>query len=132
MKVTTTKKAKGRLKLCCITPILREVFRISQFDRMFEIYDDEPRIFINNVSAQQGTSGTTPFTFTVSLSSTYDLPVTVNYTTADGSAKAGTDYSEAQNTDINGIFQCKTQSLLRRHEGTKKCYSPFKNISGAP
>ena len=34
-------RANGRLKLCGFAPNLREVFRISQLDRLFEIYDDE-------------------------------------------------------------------------------------------
>ena len=41
----------------------------------------------------EANSGTTPFDFTVSLSAASDMPVTVNYTTTDGSAKAGTDYA---------------------------------------
>jgi anti-sigma B factor antagonist len=34
-------RAEGQLKLCSITPDLREIFRISRFDRLFEIYDEE-------------------------------------------------------------------------------------------
>jgi anti-sigma B factor antagonist len=34
--------AKGHLVLCCIHPQLLEVFRITKFDRVFEIYADEP------------------------------------------------------------------------------------------
>jgi anti-anti-sigma factor len=34
-------EAGGRLKLCCLDPHLREVFRVSRFDRLFEIYDTE-------------------------------------------------------------------------------------------
>ncbi len=33
--------AKGRLKMCCIAPHLREVFKITRFDRIFELYDEE-------------------------------------------------------------------------------------------
>jgi len=35
------KAAQGRLKLCCIAPHLRVVFKITQFDRRLEIYDEE-------------------------------------------------------------------------------------------
>jgi hypothetical protein len=67
------------------------------------IVDDEPRISINDVSALEGNTGTTPFTFTVSLSNAYDLPVTVNYATADDWAngrysRAGGDYSAVSGT----------------------------------
>ena len=55
--------------------------------------DDEPRISISDVWTREGNSGTTPFTFTVSLSAASDLPVTVNYATEDGSAIAGIDYA---------------------------------------
>jgi len=34
-------KAGGRLKLCYLAPDLLEVFRITRFDRMFEIHPDE-------------------------------------------------------------------------------------------
>ena len=62
------------------------------------IYDDEPRISIGDVNAAEGNSGTTPFTFTVSLSMAYDRPVTVDYATADGTAADGSDYSAAAGT----------------------------------
>jgi hypothetical protein len=62
------------------------------------IVDDEPRISIGDVSGPEGNSGTTPFNFTVSLTVAYDLPVTVNYATTDGSATAGSDYTAAAGT----------------------------------
>lgn len=74
--------------------------KIAVSQGLVAIYDDEPWVFINSVSQPEGDSGTTPLTFTVSLSSTYDLPVTVNYATADGSAEAGTDYTAASGTLI--------------------------------
>ena len=33
--------ANGRLKLCCIAPSLREIFKITRFDRIFEIFEEE-------------------------------------------------------------------------------------------
>jgi anti-sigma B factor antagonist len=33
--------AEAPLKLCCIAPNLLEVFRITKFDRLFEIHDEE-------------------------------------------------------------------------------------------
>jgi hypothetical protein len=56
------------------------------------IVDNEPRISINNVNKSEGNAKTTTFTFTVSLSAAYDQAVTVNYSTANGSATAGSDY----------------------------------------
>jgi probable HAF family extracellular repeat protein len=62
------------------------------------ILDDEPRISINNVTKTEGNSGTTLFVFTVTLSAAYDVPVTVNFATANGTAKAGEDYVASSGT----------------------------------
>src|SRR5206468_1626441 len=62
------------------------------------IVDDEPRVTINDVTKTEGNSGTTSFTFTVSLSVAYDVPVTVGYATANGTATAGSDYQAASGT----------------------------------
>src|SRR5262249_20085895 len=71
---------------------------IAKGEGIVTIVDDEPRISINNVSLLEGNSGSAPMTFTVSLSVAYDLPVTVNYTTTDGSASAGIDYTATSGT----------------------------------
>jgi hypothetical protein len=52
------------------------------------IFDAEPRISIGDVWS----NGETSFTFTVSLSTAYDEPVTVDFATVDGTAIAGVDY----------------------------------------
>lgn len=70
------------------------------------ITDDEPTISIaSGASSLEGNSGTTPFIFTVTLSAAYDVPVTVEYSTADltpdeqywygTGAIAGLDYTAA-------------------------------------
>ena len=33
--------AKGRLKLCGLRPVIMDAFKVSQFDRIFEIHPDE-------------------------------------------------------------------------------------------
>src|SRR5207249_2595082 len=58
----------------------------------------QPAISINDISANEGNSGTTPFTFTVSLSNPSYTNVTVNFATANGTATAPSDY-----TATNGI-----------------------------
>jgi hypothetical protein len=61
--------------------------------------DTRPRIGINDLWAQDGDSGTTPYTFTVSLSAVCDAAVTVNYATADGTATtADSDYLATSDT----------------------------------
>ena len=72
--------------------------KVADGQGVVSIYDDEPRIYIGDVSAPEGNSGTTPFNFTVSLSTPYDRPVTVDYATADGTAAAGSDYAAATGT----------------------------------
>src|SRR5262245_51250795 len=56
------------------------------------IVNDDTRISVDNVWLSEGNSGTTSFTFTVSLSNAIGQPVTVSYSTADGTAVAGSDY----------------------------------------
>ncbi len=60
--------------------------------------DPTPTIAINDVSLNEGNSGTTSFVFTVSLSAASGQTVTVNYSTADGTATAGSDYTAIPNT----------------------------------
>src|SRR5262249_15926937 len=65
---------------------------ISDGQGVGTIVDDEPRISISNVARREGYGKATLFTFTVTLSAAYDQPVTVNFTTANGTATAGSDY----------------------------------------
>ena len=60
--------------------------------------DAAPTLSINNVSQNEGNSGTTPFTFTVTLSGSTAQTVTVNYATADGTATAPSDYTATSGT----------------------------------
>ena len=57
------------------------------------IVDDEPRITIASVSKSEGNSSVTKFVFAVSLSAASSAAVTVNFATADGSARAPGDYA---------------------------------------
>lgn len=50
------------------------------------ILDDEPRISIDDVSKSEGMGGKTLFTFTVTLSTAYDQPVTMSYRTVAATA----------------------------------------------
>jgi hypothetical protein len=56
---------------------------------------DAPSVSIDDVSVTEGNSGTLNMTFTVKLSAAYSKAITVHYSTADGSATAGSDYSAA-------------------------------------
>jgi anti-sigma B factor antagonist len=35
-------QASGRLRLCCLSPVVSDILRISRLDRVFEIYPDVP------------------------------------------------------------------------------------------
>jgi len=61
--------------------------------------DPLPGIKINDVSLAEGQSGTTPFTFAVTLTNPSYQTITVNYATADNSATiADNDYTAASGT----------------------------------
>ncbi|HYN21358.1 MAG TPA: Calx-beta domain-containing protein [Thermoanaerobaculia bacterium] len=53
---------------------------------------------IDNVELTEGHAGTKPFVFTVSLSGPSPDPVTVNFSTRDGDAQAGSDYVATSGT----------------------------------
>lgn len=55
-------------------------------------------IDINNVELAEGNAGTTPFVFTVSLSASSAAPVTVDFSTRNGTALAGSDYIATSGT----------------------------------
>jgi hypothetical protein len=61
--------------------------------------DPPPMVSINDVTMAEGSGGgTTPFTFTASLSQTSGREVTVNFATSDDTAQAGSDYIAASGT----------------------------------
>jgi PKD repeat protein len=52
-----------------------------------------PDVSLSDVTRAEGTGGTTDYAFTLSLSQATTVPVIVTYTTADGTATAGSDYT---------------------------------------
>jgi Ca2+-binding RTX toxin-like protein len=64
------------------------------------ILDDDPLagLTIGNSSVSEGSSGSTSATLSVSLSAATEKTITVDYQTADGTAQAPSDYSEASGT----------------------------------
>jgi Calx-beta domain len=59
---------------------------------------DRPIITIADASVTEGDGGTRAITFTVALTRTSALPVSVSWSTADGAARAGEDYEAASGT----------------------------------
>src|SRR5262249_38842146 len=63
------------------------------------ITDDDPRVNVGDVTKAEGKQKqTTLFTFTVTLSIAYDLPVTVSYSTVNGFARSGEDFTARSGT----------------------------------
>lgn len=60
--------------------------------------NDQRAITGNAVSLAEGNGGTTIALFPISISAPLEVPVTVQYQTADGSALAGTDFTAANGT----------------------------------
>jgi uncharacterized delta-60 repeat protein len=59
-----------------------------------------PGVSVNDVSVTEGDAGTVGATFTLRLTDTYDQPITVDFFTRDGTAKAATDYEARQGTRL--------------------------------
>ena len=59
---------------------------------------DVPGVSVSDATVTEGQSGSTPATFTVSLAPAPTTTATVTYTTADGTARAGSDYTATSGT----------------------------------
>ena len=97
------------------------------------IVDDEPRVGINSVTKNEGQSGTTPFVFTVTLSSASTAAVSVNFATANGSAKSPDDYTATSGTLNFAAGQTsKTISVAVKGDRVREGQEVFYvNLSGA-
>ncbi len=74
--------------------------RLADHDATVSYFDltPLPQISIGDTSVTEGQSGTTVMTFTVTLSDPAATTVTVDYTTANGTATAGSDYTAESGT----------------------------------
>jgi ELWxxDGT repeat protein len=107
---------------------------IADGQGMGTIVDDEPRISISDVTRVEGNSGTTSFVFTVTLSAAYDVPVTVDFATADGTARTGnSDYVGTTGTLTFAPGQTtKTVTVIVKGDKKKESNETFfVNLSGA-
>jgi hypothetical protein len=85
------------------------------------------------VARLERNSGTTVFVFTVTLSAAYDVPVTVNFATANGTASAGEDYTARSGTLTFAPGETsKTISIVVRGDRKLEANETFfVNLSGA-
>jgi hypothetical protein len=85
------------------------------------IVDDEPRISIGDVSKMEGKKNqTTLFTFTVTLSTAYDQPVTMSYRTVDGTATSGSGDYIAKNGTLTFAPGETTKTITIEVKGDSK------------
>ncbi len=81
------------------TPRKRSPFKALAFDSLEDrMLLSVPSLSINDVSVTEGNSGNTTAAFKVTLSSMSMTPVTVQYSTADGTATAVSDYTATSGT----------------------------------
>jgi len=65
---------------------------------LFQASPPPPAFDVSDVTIVEGTGGTTSAVFTVNLSLSQSAPVSVDFTTVDGTAVAGLDYTAASGT----------------------------------
>ncbi|MEZ6125430.1 MAG: Calx-beta domain-containing protein [Planctomycetaceae bacterium] len=93
----------------------RSVTIVDDQGRGTILNDDSATLSISDVTLAEGNSGTTLFTFTVTLDKAVDTALTVSFSTADGTALAGTDYTAIVDNTLafNGtVGETKTLQVL--------------------
>ena len=98
--------------------------------------DDLPNLGIDDVTKAEGNSGTTSFTFTVSLDAISSVPVSVQYASANGTATAGSDYTASSGSltiPAGELFQQVTIQVAgdTAMEANETFYVNLSNSSGA-
>ncbi|MEM7585614.1 MAG: Calx-beta domain-containing protein, partial [Acidobacteriota bacterium] len=98
--------------------------------------DDNAKLSIDDVSLAEGTGGTTAYVFTVSLSKSSVLPVTVDYATADGTAEDETgdgDYTAVSGTLMfaPGVVQQTINVTVQADSDEELDETFFVDLSGA-
>ena len=97
------------------------------------IVTDPPMITIADASVTEGDGGIRILTFTVALTRTSSLPVSVQYGTADGTAKAGEDYEAASGTLVFAPGETtKTITIIIRATRRRKTRRPSSSSCGRP
>src|SRR5205823_1173944 len=92
-----------------------------------------PTLVINDVTAAEGNSGSTAFAFAVTLSAASTNTVTVAYSTADGTAMAGSDYAAASGTlSFAPGETSKTITVNVTGDTSFACTAPFLSNLSSP
>lgn len=82
--------------------------------------DALPTISIGNVAVSEGNEGFTNATFAVSLSNSSDQPITVDYTTVDGTARVSDSDYETASGKLTFAPGTTTQQITVRVQGDRK------------
>lgn len=104
----------------------------------YVIFGIPPSLSISDASVLEGFQGTTPATFTISLSASLDHPVSVFVSSADGTATAGEDYDALTLTQVTFAPGETTKSVQvairgdRTFEPDETFAVNLSNASGAP
>lgn len=98
--------------------------------------DPAPAVSVDNVTVTATSTGPTTAVFTISLSSASGLPITINYATADGTARASTDYVASQGTFSFAPGQQRTNLIVvvnqqALNQSTKSFFLNLTNPSSA-
>jgi fibro-slime domain-containing protein/uncharacterized repeat protein (TIGR01451 family) len=96
------------------------------FDRVALRSLGVPTLFAEDVTVNEGNTGTTPARFTLRLSCTRPDPIAVGYATANGTATAGTDYDAASGTlSFSGGTLQKTVDVAVRGDAVDEADETF-------
>ncbi|MFN2576855.1 MAG: Calx-beta domain-containing protein [Pyrinomonadaceae bacterium] len=96
--------------------------------------DDTPSLSIGDVTQNEGNTGTSIFSFTVTLNPASNQTVTVQYATADGTATAGSDYTGVLSTPLTFLPGETIKTVGVTVSGDSKIEPDetfFVNLSGA-
>jgi hypothetical protein len=96
--------------------------------------DDTASIAINDVTLSEGNSGTTNFTFTATLTGSVAGGFTVPFSTSNGTATAGSDYTAASGTltFAGTAGETQTFTVLVNGDATVEANETFNANLGAP
>lgn len=108
----------------------------SPINAIVTIVDDDatPTISINDISRTEGDAGTTAFNFTVSVDGQSSQVISVNYSTANGSAVAPGDFTAIQNATVTfnpGQTSKQITVLVNGDYARELNETFFLNLSGA-
>ena len=90
-------EALERVRLKLHSPV-EMILNVVEVDGEIEDDDPAPSVSVSDVRVVEGANGTTNAVFTITLSDASGTPETVTFTTANGTATAGSDYTAVSGT----------------------------------